>query len=66
VIADLAYDDEHPYLLVYRGDEAGMEVDKTYLVNRKKQRTVVMNYEKARKHPDMKATVEYEIETFRR
>jgi hypothetical protein len=66
VIADLAYGDEHPYLLVYCATKAGMEVDKTYLVNRKKQRTVVMDYEEALQHPDMKAAMAYEIETFRK
>jgi hypothetical protein len=58
VIADLAYHDEHPYLLVYRGTKAGMEVDKTYLVNRKKQRTVFMDYDEALQHPDMKAATD--------
>jgi hypothetical protein len=46
--------------------KAGMELDKTCLVNRKKQRTVVMDCEEALQHPDMKAAMDYEIETFRK
>lgn len=64
--AVLLFDHNQPYVLSYRGTKAGMDVDKTFFVIRKKKRTVERDDDEALQHPGMKAAMDLEVHTFRR